>query len=169
MQSKTQLRNLANTHLRVLRQSGLMPYLIGGLLRVEQLGGVTSDVDIALLVTPQRYEEVCKIVEGLGGYELQHECDSPYAHTAGFLADFRWGDTNLILYNSIHYPTIQSLVASFDLSINKYYELAGITYNDEFDGTRVNYNTHPLHLPRPERIARFRMEYPHLDWSAVHA
>lgn len=167
MQSKTQLRNLADIHLVALRQAGLDPYLIGGLLRVEQLGGETSDVDIALLVSPQSYKNVRNIVERLGGFEIQHECDSPYAHTAGFLADFRWGDTNLIIYNSMHYPTIQSLVASFDLNINRYYEVAGVTYNDEFNGV-VTYNAHPLHIPKPERVARFKVEYPHLDWSGVN-
>lgn len=170
MKTNRELRVLADAVISHLEAIDYLPHLIGGLLRVEQLGGVTNDVDIAILVEPSDFENVKQdMATKLPHFELKHECDSPYAHTAGFFADYRWGDVNIIIYNESIYPSVRSLVASFDLNINKYYVAHDKVFNDHFDGTTVLYNQHPLHLPRPARIDRFKAEYPHLDWSQVHA
>lgn len=169
MKTNRELRVLADTVIAHLEAIDYLPHLIGGLLRVEQLGGVTNDVDIALLIEPSDFENVKQdMATKLPHFELKHECDSPYARTAGFFADYRWDDVNIIIYNSHMFNTVNDLVDSFDLNINKFYEYEGKTYNRRFDGTTVLYNQHPLHLPRPARVDRFKAEYPHLDWSQVH-
>lgn len=169
MKTNKELRVLANAVIAHLEAIDYLPHLIGGLLRVEQLGGVTNDVDIAILCPPEDFANVKQDFEDkLPHFELKHECDSPYARTAGFFADYRWDDVNIIFYNDKLFPNVRRLVDSFDLNINKYYEVNGVTHNDSFNGTVVEYNQHPLHLPRPARIDRFKAEYPHLDWSQVH-
>lgn len=169
MKTNSQLRAIANTHLHLIDDAGFTPYLIGGLLRAEHFGTTTSDVDIAILVSPEDFEGAKMDIKAyLPDYVLQHECDSPYAHTSGFLADYRCGDVNLIIYNKRCFNSIDRLVQSFDLNINKFYELDGKVYNTEFNGTDVEYSQHHLHLPRPERIERFRTELPHLNWERVH-
>lgn len=166
MNLTAKLREQAAPIIKSLTTLKFQPEVIGGVLRVEALGGSTKDIDIAIRVTPEDYAWARKVLL-VAGYEVQHACNTEYAKGLGFFADFRKGDVNVIVYNRNLYPTHASLIESFDLNINKYYEEAGRLRNDCFDGTVVLYSAHHLHLPRPERIERFRSEYPHLNWEAV--
>lgn len=150
--------------INVLRASQYEPHLIGGVLRVAALGGTTSDVDIALIV--DCWDGFITVTLDHLGYSVQHTQDSKYANDGnGFLADYRKGDVNIILYSAEVYGDVRDLVSSFDLNINKYYLHDGVLCNDHFDGELVIYTESNHHNRHPERITRFRCEYPDLDWS----
>lgn len=158
------LPQLVQDDITVLRALKYEPHLVGGVLRVAALGGTTADVDIALIVD-HRDELILATLDRLG-YDVQHTQDSKYANdTNGFLADYRKGDVNIILYSAAVYSGVSDLVASFDLNINKYYLHHGVLCNDHFDGEFVIYTENSHHARHLERITRFRCEYPNLDWS----
>ena len=140
------------------------PLLIGGVLRVAALGGSTADVDIALIV-PSNDKFIHTTLEHLG-FDLVHTQDSKYAdETNGFLADYRKDDVNIILYSAAVYTDVRDLVSSFDLNINKYYLEDGALCNDYFDGYVVLYTENSNHQRHLDRITRFSLEYPDLDWT----
>lgn len=158
------LPQIVQNDITVLRALQYEPHLVGGVLRVAALGGTTSDVDIALIVD-HRDEVIMATLDRLG-YNVQHIQDSKYANdTNGFLADYRKGDVNIILYSAEVYDGIRDLVSSFDLNINKYYLHDGVLCNDHFDGEFVIYTENSHHARHLERITRFRCEYPDLDWT----
>ena len=158
------LPQIVQDDITVLRALQYEPHLVGGVLRVAALGGTTADVDIALIVD-HRDEVIMATLDRLG-YNVQHMQDSKYANdTNGFLADYRKGDVNIILYSAGVYSGIRDLVASFDLNINKYYLHDGVLCNDHFDGEFIIYTENSHHKRHLERITRFRCEYPDLDWS----
>lgn len=159
------LTSTAQSDIHILRATNYEPHLVGGVLRVAALGGVTADVDIALIIDHQ--DEAIKIILERLGYTVQHVQDSKYANeTNGFLADYRKDDINIILYSAIVYSDVRELVSSFDLNINKYYlQEDGELCNDHFDGTVVVYTENSNHERHLERITRFSAEYPNLDWT----
>ncbi|QGH73769.1 hypothetical protein [Vibrio phage vB_VhaP_VH-5] len=164
--SEDELHLEVQNTLQVLRGLDYQPHLIGGVLRVAALGGTTADVDIALIEDSTDQLVLDVLLKGLG-YNLQHVQDSKYANeTNGFLADYRKGDINIILYSSEVYNNVRELVSSFDLSINKYYlDSDGVLCNDHFDGYVVKCTESSNHTHNLERITRFKTEYPDLDWT----
>lgn len=142
------------------------PHVVGGVLRVEALGGETKDIDIALLLHRAEVKSAISILQRLG-FEVQHEQSSEYTEQTGFFADLRSGNVNIIIYDAAAYSNVQQLVKSFDLNINKYYEYNGTVHNDCFDGEFVEYTASSQHVFKPERIVRFRDEYPTLNWCRV--
>lgn len=157
--------------------------IIGGALRVVALGGTTQDVDIAVLVDGTDglnilEQEVNQVLNNIPWYgeEFSYSHTRSYSDSDGFLADWRSGRVNLIAYNSNCYPTIKSLVDQFDLNINQWYvhPTTGVTndYLDYSDGIlSVHINPkrdcqgHTLRLS--DRIQRFKLIYPHFNWSKV--
>lgn len=170
MKSNETLLALAERPRHILDDSGYIVGIVGGVLRSIALGGTTHDVGIAVLVAPTDFANlVHDINKQLPDFQVQHICNNEYAKNQGFLADWRSGDVNIVAYSLDAFATLPELISSFDLNINMYYmDSADNICNDHFDGHTVTYNQNPLHLPRPERVARFKVEYPHLDWSNVH-
>lgn len=160
------LRAEAAPIIDALTKYGYAPAIIGGVLRVEQLGGATKDIDVALRITAPHVSNCRRFMEK-HGYVLVHAQRSRYAFREGFLGDYRKGNVNVIMYNAHIYTSLAKLVDSFDLNINKFYEENGSLYNQSFDGVTVQYTPNPLHIPKPARVARFRKEYPELNWSRV--
>lgn len=167
----------------ILEKFGYVSSIIGGALRVAALGGTTQDVDIAVLVDGVEglstlEKEVDQILNNIPwcGEEFQYSHARSYSDSDGFLADWRSGKINLIAYNTNCYPTIKSLVDQFDLTINQWYvsPTTGVT-NDhlKYDyGTPVvevnpkrDCQGHTLRLS--DRIQRFKLIYPHFNWSKV--
>jgi len=177
--------NLCNAELtvKVLERLGYAVSIVGGALRVAALGGTTQDVDIAVLVDGvdglSRLEndvhEVLNRVP-LCDEEFRYSHERSYSDSDGFLADWRSGKVNLIAYNSNCYPTIKSLVDQFDLNINQWYvhPTKGMV-NDyiEFDNHVVSVIVNPKRdcqghtLRLADRIQRFKLIYPHFNWSKV--
>ena len=156
----TQVEGLVQT----LRNLQYDPLLIGGVLRVAALGGSTADIDVALIV-PSDDKYIHNTLKHLG-FDLVHTQDSKYAgETNGFLADYRKDDVNIILYSATVYIGVRDLVSSFDLNINKYYLKDGELCNDYFDGRVVLYTENSNHQRHLDRITRFSLEYPDLDWT----
>lgn len=166
MSTTTELRAEAEHTLLTLDALHYKPHVVGGVLRVEALGGETTDIDIALLLHQAEVKSAISIMERLG-FEVQHEHSPVYTGQTGFFADLRSGNVNIIIYDAAMYHDVQQLVKSFDLNINKYYEHAGTVHNDCFDGTFVEYTASSQHIFKPERIVRFRDEYPTLNWCRV--
>lgn len=165
--STAELRAQAADVLRVLDLLEYKPAVVGGVLRVEQLGGVTKDIDIAVITAQYQLEFLHHTLTRLG-YKCAHSADTQYAtETNGFFADYHKDDVNVILYSDEVFSSLQHLVSTFDLNINKYIEHVGCVQNDFFDGVTVEHTDSPFHAIRPERITRFRKEYPELDWSNV--
>lgn len=167
----TELRAEAQPIIAELARYGYNPAIIGGVLRVEALGGVTKDIDIAVRITPAVLGQCSTLLSKLGCVCV-HVNTSKYNYRDGFLADFRVGDVNIILYNEYHFPSLTRLVNSFDLNINMFFEEEDVygemeVYNMQFNGETVQYAPHHLHVPKPDRITRFRKEYPELDWSNI--
>ena len=162
----SKLREQAALIIAVLQGFHFQPHIVGGVLRAEMLGGTTKDIDVAVLVGEQDITAIKSLLERFA-YVCAHENESEYTEQSGFWADYRLGDVNVILYNSQTYRTLDALVSSFDLNINMYYERGGSVLNNYFDGTVVTYTHDIKHAQKPERIARFRREYPELDWSQV--
>lgn len=166
MSTTTELRAEAEHTLLTLAALHYEPHVVGGVLRVEALGGETKDIDIAVILHRAEVKAAISIMERLG-FEVQHEQSSAYTEQTGFFADLRSGNVNIIIYDAGMYRDVQQLVKSFDLNINKYYENAGTVLNDCFDGEFVEYTASSQHVFKPERIVRFRDEYPALNWCRV--
>lgn len=161
---------------QILNAAGYDAHIVGGALRVQALGGTTNDIDIAVITTFKEGELLNKdvniLLDRLGfNFKLQHQ-NSDYTDDSDlFIADWRSGDINLIAYNRSVTPTVRDLVNTFDLSINMFYKENGVLKNDIWlqgiGAVVINPNTkgHNPHLK--ERIARFKQEYSHLDWSPV--
>lgn len=165
----------------ILRAAGYDAHIIGGALRVAALGGITNDVDIAVLVDGfnegQLLNKDTGIVLRKLGYPFELMHSTPYTNTNGFVADWRFEDMNLIAYNSNVFSTVQDLVKSFDLNINGFYlNEDGFLQNDLFNSVskQVIFNPFDATLTHDPikaraRVERFRKEYPELDWTAVDA
>lgn len=162
----------------ILRAAGYDAHLIGGALRVQALGGTTNDFDIAVITSHEEAREnlnrdlVHIVAPRLGmPFELQHLDENPYNDDVSlFIADWRFEDINVIAYNQDVADNVADLVNTFDLNINQYYiDEDGVLCNDAFKGVYVELNPKRLgHNPHiVERVARFKEQYPTLDWSSV--
>ena len=168
--SKYTYPDVAVKVLEDLSALGFEANVVGGQLRVALHGGITNDVDIAILCA---YEDIRHVGYALGGITPEHKTNW-YSNQTGYLADFRVGDVNVVLYDAQVFDSIRMLVKSFDLSINQYYlDLDNNIKHDDFDGVHVQltpyYGTARSvgKPPKPERVARFIREYPELDWAQV--
>lgn len=163
---------------RTLRAAGYDAHIVGGALRVLALGGRTSDVDIAILISYDETWELRVDVEeallGAKGYTLQHW--SGYEDNKGFLCDWRSAsDINIIAYDNKHYPNILDLVGKFDLNINQFLPC----YPDDYTHLCNNFMSDGVVCVNPERdndyqtdrlatrIDKFKAIYTDLDWSNV--
>lgn len=156
--------------LEKLSELGFEANVVGGQLRVAMHGGTTNDTDIAILCD---WEDINSVGHILGGILPVHKTNW-YSRCPGYLADFRIGDVNVILYGRAIFDSIRTLVKSFDISINQYYLNEGMQImHDDFDGVHVQLTPYYGTVrsvgkpPKPERVARFILEYPELDWSQV--
>lgn len=171
--------NNADTIAGVLNAAGYPSQIVGGALRVLALGGTTSDVDIAVLVEDFRDSENLQadlriLLKPLGyHFSLQHSTGG-YAGNDGFLADWRSGDINIIAYTTEVYTDFNQLIGKFDMNINQwYYNAEGMLANAHYSHVNRKVKVNPLRdkctrLGRLDsRVARFKADLPHLDWSAV--
>lgn len=154
-----------------LRNATIDAYIVGGALRHKVLGGGTADVDIAVLCTLGEYAGVQMLLPDV--FELQH--DRAYEDNDGFLADYRCGNVNIIVYDESKYATIDNLVDRFDMNINQFYldpETDKIV-NKHLVGDKVLLNplrgNEFLRDRMIDRVHKFKGRLPHLDWSAVDA
>lgn len=167
----------ASTICDMLNAVGHKSQIVGGALRVLALGGTTGDVDIAVLVDD--FNDFSNLQTRLwtsikiAGYDfqLQHSTGG-YAGNDGFLADWRSGDINIIAYTTEVYTDFNQLIDKFDMNINQwYYDDEGDLVNDHWSYTTNKVKVNPLRdnctrLGRLDaRVARFKADLPHLDWS----
>lgn len=163
----------------ILRAAGYDAHVVGGALRVLGIGGETSDVDVAVLCTPEEAPSLhndTSILLGFMDYQLCHW--SGYTETVGFLADWRSSKApiNIIAYDINYYETASGLVKRFDLNINQFEPIAchsdGII-NQYFDGHNVKVNPERDHDYQTDRLAdrikRFSSIYPDFNWSNLDA
>lgn len=169
----------ASTICDMLNAVGHKSQVVGGALRVIALGGTTGDVDIAVLVEDFRdldnLESDLRILLNPLGYRfsLQHSTGG-YEGNDGFLADWRSGDINIIAYTTEVYTDFKQLIDKFDMNINQwYYNGEGMLANAHYSHVNKKVKVNPLRdnctrLGRLDaRVARFKADLPHLDWSGV--
>lgn len=148
--------------------------LCGGALRDLYLGGEVSDWDIFCTVRSGDLETISKIfyiVSSLG-FTISHSHGNGYAEGSdGFIADFRLGDINFILYGATSYCTIDKLVLDFDLNINAwvYYpydpvdRVVNLTDWDKTKPVKVLNQSKDVRMGA--RLPRFKAKYPNLLWG----
>lgn len=160
--------------------AGYNAALVGGALRVQALGGETSDFDIAIIVDGNDelealHRDVTRIVCPKLGFNFQVSHYSEYGNSGnGFLADWRFEDINIIAYDIDVVSDIDDLIGKFDLNINQWYrDEDGNLVNDYFDKSTgvVQINPHRDGLGQinrlKDRIERFKIIYPELNWTAI--
>lgn len=169
----------ASTIEGILKAAGYPAQIVGGALRVLALGGTTGDVDIAVLIEDFRDLENLQsdlriLLNPLGHrFSLQHSTGG-YAGNDGFLADWRSGDINIIAYTTEVYTDFNQLIDKFDMNINQwFYDESGKLVNKHWNTQSKEVVVNPLRdnctrLGRLDaRIARFKDDLPHLDWTWV--
>lgn len=171
--------NKALLQVGILRAAGYDAHIVGGALRTLALGGVTQDVDIAVILPFDELwalrNDVDVLLSPLRMYfDLQHW--SGYDDNKGFLADWRENsaDINIIAYDNEHYKDVGELVSKFDLNINQWDAVSEHDHelnNAYMVGDKVMVNPdrdHDYQTNRlADRIRRFKDAYPMLDWSDV--
>ena len=161
--------NYAENIVTYLRSAYVDAYIVGGALRHKVLGGGTADVDIAILCTLREYDNVRMLLPDV--FELQH--DRAYEDNDGFLADYRYGDVNIIVYDESTYPTVDRLVGRFDMNINQFYldPETDTIVNKHLVGDVVKLNPlRGMEFYRErmiDRVEKFKGRLPNLDWSDV--
>lgn len=170
----------AKTIKGILKGAGYNCEIVGGALRVLALGGSTQDVDIAVIVEGgwEYHALVADMRILLRPFApcIQHSHDlSGYSSNDGFMGDLRLGNINVIAYSKDTYPNIDALIGKFDLNINQWYiDSDGNLENDYWCPNRqqVKINKYRDSCHRigrlDERIARFKQDLPHLDWSKLN-
>lgn len=169
----------ASTICDMLNAVGHKSQVVGGALRVLALGGTTGDVDIAVLVYGfndlENLSTRLRTSIKIAGYNfvLQHSTGG-YAGNDGFLADWRSGDINIIAYTTEVYTDFKQLIDKFDMNINQwYYNDAGMLANAHYSHVNRKVKVNPLRdnctrLGRLDaRVARFKADLPHLDWTCA--
>ena len=108
------------------------------------------------------------------GFDVQHSHGNGYVEGSdGFIADFRRGDINFILYSSTGYYSVEALVSDFDLNLNAWMyqpydpddRIINVVGWDKTKPVEVMNKLKDMRANR--RIPRFVQKYPELDWSGV--
>ena len=155
--------------LTYLRGNGFYAYLVGGALRDTLLGCEPKDWDIFCITSNP--DETFKLHRNLvtKGFEQQHQASYD---SEGYLADYRKGNVNVVVYSDCLYTGIAPLVQGFDMNMNMwlYDDLEEmIVYNvADWDTTKPveihnRSKSHRVHA----RVTKFKERYPNLDWSKV--
>lgn len=174
MQNFTEQFERAKFAVSILQAAGYDAHLVGGALRVLAFGGVTNDIDIAVLVDGVReaallHEDMDIVLDKLGyNFRLKHQSD--YNNATAFLADWREEFINIIAYDKQYVTDINDLVNHFDLNINSILMVDGELRSSVIDIKNPVVRANPFVESkagrlRTERVERFKVEYSHLDWS----
>lgn len=158
-----------HTALKLLRDLDAHAYLAGGALRDLVLGGKPNDYDVFVISESPEETDSIHTTLVLSGYTQQH---SASYDSEGYLADYRKGAVNVVIYANKLYKNIIELVEGFDLNINMF------LYDDLEEMVVQNvvgwYPTQPVQVHNrsksirvQDRIFKFKNRYPHLDWSNV--
>lgn len=154
--------------LELIRSAGYKAYVVGGCLRAHVLGGVSNDIDIAVLGS---VEDILLINNLLDTQPVHARMSTSYVDLDGYVADWRLhSDINIVLYCVKRFPDVQTLTSDFDLCINAWYlDTDGVIRNHHFKATEpVKTLGSRSYFRELQRVQRFRNEYPHLDWSEVN-
>ena len=152
---------------------GIEATLVGGALRDAALGGGSDDYDLAIFGDRENFYSIDMEVGRLGFKNFHHD---EYACNEGYVADWRNGDINLIMYDEVKIGDVEALIGVFDLNINQWYvDEDGELQNDSYDPKTKLVVLNPKrdalgHIHRlSDRIEKFKSRLPDLDWSDIES
>lgn len=153
--------------LTMLRSTGAHAYLAGGALRDLVLGEKPNDYDVFVISESPEETDNLHTELVLSGFVQQH---SASYDSEGYLADYRNGDVNVIIYANTLYKNIVELVEGFDLNMNMflYDDIEEIEVQNVVGWTPdkpVKVHNRHKSMRVNDRIFRFKQRYPNLKWD----